>query len=136
MQIHIVDDQKTMLAVVAHIITSSGITRNVVQHSDAMSLLRVIHRVPCHIVISDWNMPNTSGLDLLRMIRNSSDEIVRSTPVILLTGEAKANNVIEAQKAGVTDYIVKPVPPAVLLDKIRKIAARRGYALPALSEAN
>ena len=122
--IHVVDDQRAMRALVADIIVKSGLCKNVVQHADARSLLRTISTSRCDVVVSDWNMPEMSGLDMLRSIRNSPDAFVRRVPVILVTGEAKAENVIEAHKAGVTDYVVKPLKPETLLHKLNGVLSK------------
>jgi len=70
-------------------------------------------------VITDWNMPRMTGLDLLKAIR--ADAALKTTPVLLVTAEADKENVIQAAQAGVNNYIVKPFTAAVLQEKIQKI---------------
>jgi two-component system chemotaxis response regulator CheY len=70
-------------------------------------------------VVSDWNMPVMTGIDLLKAIR--ADENLKSTPVLMVTAEAKQENIVEAVQAGVSNYIVKPFNAATLQEKLNKI---------------
>ena len=70
-------------------------------------------------MVSDWNMPNMTGLDLLKAIR--ADNALNNMPVLMVTAEAKKENVMDAIKAGVNNYVVKPFTADVLKDKIEKI---------------
>jgi len=70
-------------------------------------------------VVSDWNMPNMTGLDLLKAIR--ADNALNNMPVLMVTAEAKKENVMDAIKAGVNNYVVKPFTADILKEKIEKI---------------
>jgi two-component system, chemotaxis family, chemotaxis protein CheY len=77
---------------------------------------------PFDLIISDWNMPNCSGLDLLKRIR--ADGRVSKTPVIMVTAEKEKDQIIEAIKAGVSDYVVKPFTPQTLQEKLQAVSKK------------
>lgn len=120
----VVDDELSIRMFVANLLETSGMAEKVLVCPDAKSALADLSNQPVDFVISDWNMPGLSGLDLLRTIRTSEDMAhVQNIPVLLLTSEASRNHILEAAKAGVTDYVVKPFKPDTLLGKIQRIAA-------------
>jgi two-component system chemotaxis response regulator CheY len=92
---------------------------NIVEAEDGAIALRTLKAQKVDFVISDWNMPNMSVLELLKAVR--ADEELNSTPFLMVTAEALQENVIAAVKAGVSNYIVKPFTAEVLNSKIEKI---------------
>lgn len=79
--------------------------------------------VPFEMIVSDWNMPNASGIDLLKLVR--ADARFKHLPFILVTAESEAPQIAEALKAGADNYVVKPFSPAVLKTKIEETLARK-----------
>jgi len=118
MRILIVDDFGTMRKILKNILKDLGYT-DVVEAEDGESALQILRKEKIDLVISDWNMPKMDGLALLKAIR--SDEALKNTPVLMVTAEAQKQNVIEAIKAGVNNYVIKPFTPEVIQEKIAKI---------------
>lgn len=118
MKILVVDDFTTMRKVVRNLLKQSGY-ENIVEAEDGVAALRMIKSQKIDFIISDWNMPNMSGLELLKAVR--ADAEVSATPFLMVTAEALQDNVIAAVKAGVSNYIVKPFTAEVLSDKIANI---------------
>jgi len=117
-KILVVDDFATMRKVIRNLLKQVGY-ENIVEAEDGVLALRVLKSQKVDLVISDWNMPNMTGLELLKAVR--SDEDLKSTPFLMVTAEALQDNVIAAVKAGVSNYIVKPFTAEVLNEKITKI---------------
>lgn len=117
-RILIVDDFATMRKVIRNLLKQVGY-ENIVEAEDGAIALRTLKAQKVDFVISDWNMPNMSGLELLKAVR--ADEELNSTPFLMVTAEALQENVIAAVKAGVSNYIVKPFTAEVLNSKIEKI---------------
>ena len=118
MKILVVDDFSTMRRIVKNILKQLGYV-DIEEAEDGSIALTKMKLDMYGLVISDWNMPNMSGLDLLKKIR--SDDALKNTPVLMVTAEAKKENVIEAIQSGVNNYIVKPFTAEVLKEKIDKI---------------
>jgi len=118
MKVLVVDDFSTMRRIVKNILRQIGFT-NIEEAENGNDALVKLKRDKYDLVISDWNMPNMTGLDLLKAIR--SDQDLCNIPVLMVTAEAKKENVIEAIKAGVNNYIVKPFTAETLKEKIEKI---------------
>ena len=118
MKILVVDDFATMRKVVRNLLKQGGY-ENIVEAEDGVVALRMIKAQKIDFVISDWNMPNMSGLELLKAVR--ADAEISATPFLMVTAEALQDNVIAAVKAGVSNYIVKPFTAEVLSDKIANI---------------
>ncbi|RLB00018.1 MAG: response regulator [Deltaproteobacteria bacterium] len=118
MRILIVDDFGTMRKILKNILKDLGYT-DVLEAEDGESALQILRKEKIDLVISDWNMPKMDGLALLKAIR--SDEALKNTPVLMVTAEAQKQNVIEAIKAGVNNYVIKPFTPEVIQQKIAKI---------------
>jgi two-component system chemotaxis response regulator CheY len=117
-KILVVDDFATMRKVVRNLLKQGGY-ENIVEAEDGVTALKVLKSQKIDFVISDWNMPNMTGLELLKAVR--ADEELKATPFLMVTAEALQDNVIAAVKAGVSNYIVKPFTAEVLNDKIKKI---------------
>src|SRR3546814_8088752 len=105
MNILIVDDYKTMLRIVRNLLKQLGF-ENVDEATDGGMALQKLRDRPYDMVISDWNMEPMTGLQLLKEVR--SDTRLKTLPFLMITAESKPENVIEAKKAGVNTYIVKP----------------------------
>jgi len=117
-KILIVDDFATMRKVIRNLLKQVGY-ENIVEAEDGAIALRTLKAQKVDFVISDWNMPNMSGLELLKAVRADSE--LNPTPFLMVTAEALQDNVIAAVKAGVSNYIVKPFTAEVLNSKIEKI---------------
>ena len=118
LKILIVDDFATMRKVIRNLLKQGGF-ENVVEAEDGVVALKVLKSQPVDFIISDWNMPNMSGLELLKAVRG--DEELKELPFLMVTAEALKDNVVAAVKAGVSNYIVKPFTAEVLNEKIEKI---------------
>ena len=118
MKILTVDDFSTMRRIIRNMLRQLGYT-NIVEAEDGAEALSLLQREKVDFVISDWNMPNMSGLDLLKAIR--ADAHLKPLPVLLVTAEALKENVVEALKAGVNNYVVKPFTAETLKEKIDTI---------------
>jgi len=118
MKILIVDDFPTMRRIVRNTLRQLGL-QNVAEAGDGSEALEMLKNGSYDFVITDWNMPRMTGLDLLKAIR--ADAALKGTPVLLVTAEADKENVIQAAQAGVNNYIVKPFTAAVMQEKIQKI---------------
>ena len=117
-KIMVVDDFATMRKVIRNLLKQVGY-ENIVEAEDGVIALKMLKSQKIDLVVSDWNMPNMTGLELLKAVR--SDEDLKATPFLMVTAEALQDNVIAAVKAGVSNYIVKPFTAEVLNDKITKI---------------
>lgn len=117
-KILVVDDFATMRKVIRNLLKQVGY-ENIVEAEDGVTALRVLKSQKVDLIVSDWNMPNMTGLELLKAVR--ADEDLKSTPFLMVTAEALQDNVIAAVKAGVSNYIVKPFTAEVLNEKIKKI---------------
>ncbi len=117
-KILVVDDFATMRKVVRNLLKQGGY-ENIVEAEDGISALRVLKSSKIDFIISDWNMPNMTGIELLKTVRADSE--IAKTPFLMVTAEALQDNVIAAVKAGVSNYIVKPFTAEVLNEKIAKI---------------
>lgn len=118
MKILVVDDFATMRKVIRNLLKQSGY-ENIVEAEDGLLALKVLKSQKVDFIISDWNMPNMSGLELLKNVR--ADEELKSLPFLMVTAEALQENVVAAVKAGVSNYIVKPFTSETLDEKIKKI---------------
>ncbi len=118
LKILIVDDFATMRKVIRNLLKQGGY-ENVVEAEDGVAALKILQSQKVDFVISDWNMPNMSGLELLKAVRGSDE--LKELPFLMVTAEALKDNVVAAVKAGVSNYIVKPFTAEVLTEKIEKI---------------
>ncbi len=118
MKVLVVDDFSTMRRIVKNILKQIGYS-DIDEAEDGNSALARLRQGGYGLVVSDWNMPNMTGLDLLKAIR--ADNALSKMPVLMVTAEAKKENVLDAIKAGVDNYVVKPFTADVLKEKIEKI---------------
>ena len=121
----VVDDFSTMRRIVRTLLKELGFP-NVDEAEDGASALAKLKRDSFDFVVSDWNMPNMSGIDLLRAIRG--DAALRHLPVLLVTAEARRENIIEAAEEGANGFVVKPFTAATLEEKLNKVFARMNKA--------
>ncbi|MEZ5919597.1 MAG: response regulator [Alphaproteobacteria bacterium] len=119
MNVLIVDDYNTMLRIIKNLLKQLGFN-NVDEATDGAMALEKIKNKPYGLVISDWNMEPMTGIELLRSIRGSG-ESYKDVPFIMITAESKTENVVEAKKAGVNNYIVKPFNAETLKSKISAV---------------
>jgi two-component system chemotaxis response regulator CheY len=118
MKFLVVDDFSTMRRIVRNLLKELGFT-DVEEAEDGVAALQKLRGGDFDFVISDWNMPNMDGLTLLRNIR--SDEALKNLPVLMVTAEAKKENIVAAAQAGASGYVVKPFTAATLGEKVNKI---------------
>lgn len=118
MPILIVDDYKTMLKIIRNLLGELGFT-NIEEASNGKEAMEKLKTQNFSLVISDWNMEPMTGLDLLRGVRAS--DALKKLPFIMVTAEAKADNVVAAKKAGVNNYIIKPFTAATLRSKLSAV---------------
>lgn len=120
MKFLVVDDFSTMRRIVRNLLKELGFT-NVQEAEDGVEALSKLRGGDFEFVVSDWNMPNMTGIELLRAIR--ADATLKHLPVLMVTAEAKKENIIEAAQAGASGYVVKPFTAATLDEKLKKIFA-------------
>ena len=121
MKILIVDDFSTMRRIIKNLLRDLGFT-NTVEADDGITAIPILNSGRIDFLVTDWNMPGMTGIDLLRHVR--ADEKLRSLPVLMVTAEAKREQIIEAAQAGVNGYVVKPFTALALKEKIEKIFER------------
>lgn len=124
----VVDDFSTMRRIVRNLLKEIGFV-NVDEAEDGAIALGKLRDGGFDFVISDWNMPNMDGLALLQSIR--ADEALKKIPVLMVTAEAKKENIVAAAQAGANGYVVKPFTAATLDEKLNKILQSRMSASPA-----
>ncbi|WP_297452741.1 chemotaxis response regulator CheY [Persephonella sp.] len=117
-KILVVDDMATMRRIIKGLLEQLGF-KNIDEAEDGKVALQKLKSGKYDFVITDWNMPNMTGLELVQEIRK--DPELKHLPVLMVTAEAKKENVLMAIKAGVNNYIVKPFTAEVLKEKIEKI---------------
>lgn len=120
MKILVVDDFSTMRRIVRNLLKELGFS-NVQEAEDGVDALKKLRAESFDFVVSDWNMPNMTGIDLLREIRK--DAALKHLPVLMVTAEAKRENIVEAAQAGASGYVVKPFTATTLDEKLQKIFA-------------
>ena len=108
MSILVVDDFATMRRIVKNILKQLGY-ENILEADDGASALEVLKREKIQFIISDWNMPQMSGIELLKTVR--ATEAWKNLPFLMVTAEGQKENVIEAVKNRVDNYIIKPFTP-------------------------
>ena len=123
MKILIVDDFSTMRRIIKNLLRDLGYN-NTHEADDGNTALPMLKNGDYQFVVTDWNMPGMQGIDLLKAIR--LDDKLKHLPVLMVTAEAKREQIIEAAQAGVNGYIVKPFTSATLKEKLDKIFERIG----------
>jgi two-component system chemotaxis response regulator CheY len=118
MRVLVVDDFSTMRKIIKNILRQIGFT-NIVEADDGSTAWEVLNKDNIDFIVSDWNMPIMTGIELLRKVRGSEE--YADLPFLMVTAEAQQENIIEAVQAKVSNYIVKPFTPETLGQKIDKI---------------
>ena len=121
MKILIVDDFSTMRRIIKNLLRDLGFN-NTHEADDGNTALPMLKNGDFEFVVTDWNMPGMQGIDLLKAIR--ADDKLSHLPVLMVTAEAKREQIIEAAQAGVNGYVVKPFTALALKEKIEKIFER------------
>lgn len=119
----VVDDFSTMRRIVRNLLKELGFN-NVEEAEDGADALNKLRTTKFDFVLSDWNMPNIDGLELLKTIRG--DAALAKIPVLMITAEAKKENIVAAAQAGASGYVVKPFTAATLEEKLNKIFEKLG----------
>jgi len=118
MKILVVDDFSTMRRIVKNILRQLNFV-NIIEADDGSTALETLQREKIDLVVSDWNMPKMTGLELLKIMK--ADDALKLIPFLMVTAEAQQENIIEAVKSGVSNYIVKPFTAETLGQKIGQI---------------
>ncbi len=119
MKILIVDDFPTMRRIVKTLLRQNGYTNFIEAEDGEIAYTTLQNNPDIEFIVSDWNMPNMTGLELLKTVR--ADPKLKHLPFLMVTAEAEKENIIEAVKSGVNNYIVKPFTGQTLRDKMQKI---------------
>ena len=118
MKVLIVDDFATMRRIVRNVLKQIGFT-TMVEADNGKAALKVLKKDTIDLILCDWNMPEMPGIDLLKTLK--SDDELKKIPFVMVTAEAQKDNIIEAVKAGVTSYIVKPFNAETVSEKLNII---------------
>ncbi len=123
MKILVVDDFSTMRRIIKNLLKDLGFT-NIQEADDGNTALPMLQQGDFDFVVTDWNMPGMQGIDLLRAIRANPN--LKHIPVLMVTAEAKKEQIVAAAQAGVNGYVIKPFTAATLKEKLAKIFERLG----------
>ena len=122
----VVDDFSTMRRIIKNLLHDLGYA-NVTEADDGTSALPILKAGGIDFLITDWNMPGMPGLELLKQVR--ADPRLAKMPVLMLTAEAKREQIVEAAQAGVSGYVIKPFTAAILKEKIDKVLGTRAASV-------
>ncbi len=114
----VVDDFSTMRRIIISILREIGF-KNIIEADDGTTAWEILQRNDIDFIVSDWNMPKMSGLELLKKVR--ADKELADIPFIMVTAESQQENIIAAVQAKVSNYIIKPFTPDILQAKINKV---------------
>ena len=120
MKVLIVDDFATMRRILKNILKQIGL-KNISEADNGKAALKELKQEKFDLILCDWNMPEMPGIELLNQVR--ADDALKSIPFVMVTAEAKKENILEAVKAGVNSYIVKPFTAETVDEKLKKIFA-------------
>ena len=123
MKILVVDDFSTMRRIIKNLLKDLGFV-NIQEADDGNTALPMLQQGEFDFVVTDWNMPGMQGIDLLKAIR--ADFNLKHIPVLMVTAEAKKEQIVAAAQAGVNGYVIKPFTAATLKEKLAKIFERLG----------
>ena len=124
MKILVVDDFPTMRRIIKTLLKQNGF-ENLVEAEDGIKAYKALkEESDVEMIVSDWNMPNMTGLELLKTVRADPD--FKHLPFLMVTAEAEKENIIEAVKAGVSNYVVKPFNGETLKGKLKKVFDAHG----------
>lgn len=122
MRILVVDDFPTMRRIVKTLLRQLGYT-NVIEAEDGQAGLAKLKNEKIDLVLLDWNMPKMTGLELLKAMR--ADDALQQIPVVMITAEGRKEDVLEAVKAGVNNFVVKPFTAETLEEKLAKVLEKK-----------
>ncbi len=122
MKFLVVDDFATMRRIVKNILRQIGHT-NILEAENGQMALDILRKEKVDFIISDWNMPQMPGIELLKAVR--SQEEWKDLPFLMVTAEGQKENVLEAVKFKVSNYIVKPFTPETFIEKMNKILEKK-----------
>lgn len=125
MKVLIVDDYSTMRRIIKNLLRELGYT-NTIEADDGSTGLAELKKGGVDFLITDWNMPNMPGIELLQNVRSDPD--LKDLPVLMVTAEAKREQIVQAAEAGVNGYVVKPFTAETLQQKIDRIFERQAEA--------
>ena len=114
----VVDDFSTMRKIIKNNLKGMGFN-NILEAENGQKALEELKKESVGLIISDWNMPVMTGIELLKAVRG--DAGLKSIPFIMVTAEGQKDNVMEAAKAGVSNYVVKPFTPDIFSEKLQKV---------------
>ena len=123
MKILVVDDFSTMRRIIKGLLVDNGFT-NIHEANDGKSGLKDLKSGNFDLLITDWNMPGMTGIDLLKIVRSDESSKLSEMPILMVTAESKKDQIVEAAKAGVSGYVVKPFTAPILKDKLERIFER------------
>lgn len=119
----IVDDMPSLRKIIIKFLSEKGFTQFLEAGNGREAWDKLVHtQSPVGVIISDWNMPDSTGLDLLKRVR--SDSVHKNVPFLLVTTENEKDRILEAMQAGVNNYIVKPFTPDVLFKKLESVSQK------------
>jgi two-component system chemotaxis response regulator CheY len=118
MKILVVDDFATMRRIVKNVLKQIGFT-NITEVENGREAIKELKKEPYGLVLCDWNMPEMTGIEVLNQVR--AEPSLKNVPFVMVTAEAQKDNIIEAVKAGVTSYVVKPFTAETIEEKLKKI---------------
>ena len=118
MKVLIVDDFATMRRILRNVLKQIGF-KNMIEADDGKTALKELKKGNFDLILCDWNMPGMSGLELLNIVR--SDDELKNIPFVMVTAEAQKDNIVEAVKAGVSNYVVKPFTAEKINEILQKV---------------
>lgn len=118
MNVLVVDDMASMRRIIKNILKTKGFT-NIIEADDGTSALTELKDKTFGLIISDWNMPQMTGIELLKKVRGTEE--YKDIPFVMVTAEGQKKNVVDAVQAGVSQYIVKPFTPEQIIQKLEFI---------------
>jgi two-component system, chemotaxis family, chemotaxis protein CheY len=118
MKVMIVDDFATMRRILRNILKQIGF-KNIIEAEDGKHALKELKKEKVDLIMCDWNMPEMPGIELLKNVR--SDDELKKIPFVMVTAEAQKDNILEAVKSGVSNYVVKPFTAETITEKLNKI---------------
>ncbi len=121
MRILVVDDSSTMRRIIINTLNKLGYTQ-IIEASNGREGMDRLASAPVDLVITDWNMPEMTGIEFIRSIRGGDK--TRNLPVLMVTTNAAKDDIVEALKAGVNNYVVKPFTPDTIKEKIEAVLAK------------
>lgn len=118
MKILVVDDFATMRRIIKGVLKQIGFS-DIIEAGDGEEAFKELKKDNYDLILADWNMPKMSGLELLKNVR--SDKNLQRIPFIMVTAEGQKDNILDAVKAGVSNYVIKPFTPETINEKLKKI---------------